>query len=303
MFSRKIKFLIATLLLIVGTCVLTFRAQPKYYLSICAIFRNEARFLPEWIEYHRLHGVEHFYLLNNLSEDDYRAALKPYLDEGLVELYEWPYHGKNQTEWNKIQCDAYAKLLKEKKQETTWMAIIDTDEFLVPIETPDLKAFLKPYESYGGVAINWQLFGTSNVSTIPQGKTLIGTLTHRAPTEHPTNLFYKSIVQPRKVRKISQPHYCHYHRPYFHVTENFKQIPSKSLSPTVSINKIKLHHYTYRDELFFKLEKQKRHFEWFPEAPPLQVQPSYNEIEDTTLTATAKEVENQLGKRSKGGMP
>jgi hypothetical protein len=58
-----------------------FRSEPKYYLSVGAIFRNEARFLPEWIEYHRLHGVDHFYLFNNLSEDDYKAALKPYVDQ------------------------------------------------------------------------------------------------------------------------------------------------------------------------------------------------------------------------------
>jgi hypothetical protein len=294
MFSRKIKFWIVAIALFIVAASLTFRQPPKYYLSVCAIFRNEARFLPEWIEYHRLHGVEHFYLLNNFSEDDYKTALKPYLDAGVVELYEWPYHGKNQKEWNKIQCGAYTQLLKEKKYETTWMAIIDTDEFLVPIETTDLKTFLKPYESYGGVAVNWQLFGTSNIPVIPSDRTLIGTLTHRAPADHPTNLFYKSIVQPRKVRKISEPHYCHYNRPFFHVTENFEHIPSKSVSPTLNINKIRLHHYTYRDELFFKSEKQKRFRQWHPDAPPLQIHPSYNEIEDTTLTAEAIKVEKNL---------
>ena len=34
----------------------------KHQLSICAIFKNEAKFLKEWIEYHRLVGVDHFYL-------------------------------------------------------------------------------------------------------------------------------------------------------------------------------------------------------------------------------------------------
>lgn len=199
MISRKIKFLI--LLIGIFLLVFSYKSHPKYYLSICAIFRNEARFLPEWIEYHRLCGVDHFYLLNNLSDDDYQTVLKPYLDKGIVELYEWPYHGSNQKQWNKIQCSAYSKILKEKKNETSWLAIIDTDEFLVSLKASDLKTLLKSYEPYGGLAINWQLFGTSNVEKIPENKSVIGTLLHRAPENHPTNHFFKSIVQPKKVKK------------------------------------------------------------------------------------------------------
>lgn len=33
------------------------------YLAVCAIFRDEAPYLAEWIEFHRLVGVEHFYPL------------------------------------------------------------------------------------------------------------------------------------------------------------------------------------------------------------------------------------------------
>ena len=38
----------------------------KYKISICGIFKNESCFLKEWIEYHEILGVEHFYLYNNL---------------------------------------------------------------------------------------------------------------------------------------------------------------------------------------------------------------------------------------------
>ena len=43
----------------------------SYNVSACAIFQNEAPYLKEWIEYHRLIGVEHFYLYNNGSTDNY----------------------------------------------------------------------------------------------------------------------------------------------------------------------------------------------------------------------------------------
>lgn len=32
------------------------------YLSICATFKDEAPYIPEWIEFHRRVGVDHFFL-------------------------------------------------------------------------------------------------------------------------------------------------------------------------------------------------------------------------------------------------
>jgi hypothetical protein len=58
----------------------------KYDLAICAIFQDEAPYLKEWIEFHRLVGVEHFYLYNHRSRDHYQEVLKPYILSGLVEL-------------------------------------------------------------------------------------------------------------------------------------------------------------------------------------------------------------------------
>src|SRR6185312_2800453 len=39
---------------------------PDHYLAACAIYRDEAEYLAEWLEFHRLVGFERFYLYNNL---------------------------------------------------------------------------------------------------------------------------------------------------------------------------------------------------------------------------------------------
>jgi len=55
------------------------------YLSVCAIFKEETRWLKEWLEYYKLLGVEKFYMFNN--DIDYEEAypvLKPYIDSGVV---------------------------------------------------------------------------------------------------------------------------------------------------------------------------------------------------------------------------
>ena len=61
-------------------------AERQYKVSIGAIFKNEALYLKEWIEFHRIVGVEHFYLYNNNSDDNYREVLEPYIKRNIVTL-------------------------------------------------------------------------------------------------------------------------------------------------------------------------------------------------------------------------
>ena len=129
--------------------------ETKYYLSICAIFRDEGIFLKEWIEYHLIAGVEHFYLYNNFSDDHYKEVLQPYIDKGIVDLTEWPVpYG---------QFAAYEDFWKKYKNETKWICFIDIDEFFCPLYETDLKVWLKKYEKYPSILVYWKMFGTSGI--------------------------------------------------------------------------------------------------------------------------------------------
>lgn len=69
---------------------------PKQYkVSVCAIFKNEAPYLREWIEFNHIVGVDHFFLYNNNSEDNYEEIIEPYVKKGIVTLIQWP---KNQAQ-------------------------------------------------------------------------------------------------------------------------------------------------------------------------------------------------------------
>ena len=38
--------------------------QPnKYYLAVLAMFKDDATIIPEWMEHHLAHGVQHFFLI------------------------------------------------------------------------------------------------------------------------------------------------------------------------------------------------------------------------------------------------
>lgn len=129
-------------------------SEKMYNVSICAIFKNEAPYLREWIEFNHIIGIEHFYLYNNNSEDDYESVLKPYIESGLVTLIDWPQNQK--------QMECYMECIDNYASKTKWLGFIDIDEFIVPKSTDSIYEFLKPFEKKAGsVNIYWRLFGTS----------------------------------------------------------------------------------------------------------------------------------------------
>ena len=95
-------------------------------VAICAIFRNEAPYLREWLEYHQLIGVSSFYLMNNLSEDDFLDVLVPYIRRGAVTLNSSYYR------FYGLQPSFYQHCIERFSTQHAWIIFLDLDEFVVP---------------------------------------------------------------------------------------------------------------------------------------------------------------------------
>ena len=95
------------------------KRELKYEISLCLIFKDEGRFLKEWLDYHLTVGVDHFYLYDNNSTDNYREVVRPYIDNGVVTLIDWPYP--------QAQVKCYQHCLETFCNETNWIVYIDAD--------------------------------------------------------------------------------------------------------------------------------------------------------------------------------
>lgn len=241
-------------------------ARCLYELSICAVFKNEAPYLKEWIEFHRLMGVQHFYLCNHHSTDDYLTVLRPYIEQNIVELYK-KRPGVRDNDNNpgfftqQVQCKFYSKCLNRTRGISKWVAFIDTDEFLFPTKENSLLSVLKKYEDCAGIAVNWQMFGTSNVKKILPHQLLIETLTQSLPSDSPVNVHVKCIVRPKYVENYLHPHYANYQPNYFHVNTDREPFEGP-FSPYIQVDVLRINHYWTRDEDYFHTIKIPRRQNW-----------------------------------------
>ncbi len=154
-------------------------------VAIGAIMKDEGPYLKEWLDFHILVGITKFYLYDNGSTDNTRDILKPYIERGIVE-YHW-FPGKC------MQLPAYLEIINNHADDTRWLALIDLDEFLVPVHHETVPEFLHTMpQNFAQLIVTWVIYGSSGHKTKPDG------LLMENYKRHAKNTFgIKSIVNPR----------------------------------------------------------------------------------------------------------
>jgi hypothetical protein len=247
----------------------------RVMLSICAIMKHEAPYLLEWLEFHKLVGVQKFYLYENGDGVDSAGILYPYLESGEVILYDWPIA--------QGQLSAYNHCLQTYSQASEWIAFIDLDEFLFPTEGNDLKEILSEFVAAPGVGVNWLMFGTSGHGVRPAGLQ-IENFTKRAETDFPGNQHIKSIVRPDRVFPPTNPHFFNCkNSTESTVTEEHLPL-SSAITDHVSVAKLRINHYftRSREDMYQKMlrgracDKSLRTWDFLKSG-------DRNEVEDVTI--------------------
>jgi hypothetical protein len=149
-----------------------------HYLSVGAIFRNESHSIVEWIEHYLLHGVEHFYLIDDESDDDSCKLIDPYIKRNIITLFS--------AKWEKYlgrQHDMYNHYILPLLNESKWLLMLDIDEYMWSPHSVDLRWVLKYCEHFAQIQVEHTLFGSSGHKTQP--KSIVACFTRRS-SESPT---------------------------------------------------------------------------------------------------------------------
>jgi hypothetical protein len=153
--------------------------EPQYTLSLCTMIHNEGWYIEEWLAYHLLLKVDHFYIYNDRSTDAIHHILGPYIKRGIVTLIPWNHTAQtvdpslvaHEPRYTRPQRFAIADCLFNHQKESKFFGVWDVDEFAVLNDSfSDLVEFLwyndQRQDDY---EIPITIYGSSNYTSTPQG--------------------------------------------------------------------------------------------------------------------------------------
>lgn len=228
-------------------------SEKRYFLSVTAIMKNEKPYLKEWLEYHLLQGVEHFYLCDNGSTDGTEEYLSPYIKQGTVTYI--PFSGTNK------QLECYEKVVGKYGKDSRWMAFLDLDEFLVPLHDKNISFFLRQFSDVDEVSLHWMNYGDNNIFSRSGGLVTEDFTAHARFLNHTI----KSIVRPEAVINFKQFGANHYIPVRGKSVNEYRKPVEYMLNFNISGDKARINHYITKSFAEFQNKKNRGH----PEGTPI----------------------------------
>lgn len=205
------------------------------FLGICAIMKNEARYIEEWLSFHRAVGVERFILFDNASTDDTRAVIDAWSHRSLVTVIDWPQRpGQNA---------AYQHMIDHYRDAMQWCAFIDCDEFLCPqsdLSVPDVLRYFSPV--CDALYVHWLMFGSSGL-VARDARPVTERFTRRGYDSFGPNNIGKSIVRLSAAISVTSCHIIRCAGPMIDDDETEIDQAGVGLHPSTSHRFIALNHY------------------------------------------------------------
>lgn len=182
-------------------------------VHICAIARNEGLYIKEWASFHRLIGVSRISIYNNRSDDDTLEVLQPLVDDGFVEVIDWPFP-------NPSQLAAYSDYIA-KHRAPHWCAFIDCDEFLWSPKYATIQEALDALPQRSAVGVNWMVFGSGGQEEYRDAP-VTERFTWRPANSHPVDSHVKSVIWMDQGISAIDPH--HFNVEHGTINENGAQV-------------------------------------------------------------------------------
>jgi hypothetical protein len=205
-----------------------------YYVSVCAIIRDEDLYLNEWIEWHVNNGVEHFYLYDHCSKIPQENFISSENMKYCTVIRYPVTQGNPQTE-------CYRRFLKEYGCESEWVAIIDADEFIRVVDGTPIPNFLQRYEKHDALYVGWITYNADGQLS-NDGRPVRERFKNTADYKKGLPCG-KTIIRPKKVSRMN----VHFPAPIWYgdqdvVNEDFAYL-TDCVGYEPPLNKIVIDHY------------------------------------------------------------
>lgn len=228
--------------------------EPKYKLVVVAIFKNEAVAMKEWLQHYVNQGVEHFYMINNGSTDNWEPEI-----EGFPVTIYTDNEPHRQVEHYNNYC------LEKVKKNAKWVMIIDIDEFMYARNGfKTIQEYLDTlHGNIGQIKVKFKMFGSNGHKKQP--KSIVKGFTRRKLSNHKgpdklnntkdceqINNQVKSIVRVSKLNKFN------IHEHDLKLLSTTLTLPETTLELDLNKQPLHLNHYWTQSWEWFKDIKMTR---------------------------------------------
>ena len=177
-------------------------------LAAVLICKDEEDYIDEWIRYHVLAGVRHFYIYDNDYSSGNTAAKALAHNRGGVAVIVNPWKLKASAGECAVspQQAAYAHAALCYGHMHRWMAFIDIDEFIVPRQHATIIEALAHLKRHSNISLPWSQFGHCGHETKPTEPCAFAYMLRHQPDQY-HNYHFKCIINPTKLSMV-YTHYC-----------------------------------------------------------------------------------------------
>tara|TARA_B100001094_G_scaffold8759_2_gene7878 strand:+ start:1587 stop:2612 length:1026 start_codon:yes stop_codon:yes gene_type:complete len=165
------------------------------------MFKNCAKYLENWIIYHKYIGIQHFYIYDNDSNDTeiLNDVCERYKE--IITMTKWPFPYVRKPSGISGQTTAQNHCIYKYGDNCKWIGLTDLDEYIYSKES-DLVSVLKLYEEkdIGGILMPCMWFGCS--FNVEYKNDFLEKLVYRKPNAEGVGKGKgpKSFVKPENVK-------------------------------------------------------------------------------------------------------
>jgi len=127
-------------------------SRRDYFLAFVTRIKHEDLYLREWLEYHLLVGVEHFFLYDMDVGTTQAELLEPYEDAGVVTRIPWSHFEGTRLDRKRARFRHNKSSLAHRhfalnfRERVCWAQKIDGDEFLYPVTGQEVIEPLRAFD-------------------------------------------------------------------------------------------------------------------------------------------------------------
>lgn len=223
--------------------------------GICAIAKNEEKYILEWISHHILIGFNAITIYDNDSDRDLSKLISPLTHNIKIEVIKWP-----SKEGVSPQLSAYNDYTSRFADEIEYTAFIDLDEFIFLNENLKINEYIDKYYDHGSaIAMNQLCFGSSGQQEYIKDL-VTRRFNHSSPLSFEENNYFKTLAKTKHIQDIIDCHWVSLNQGTYINSEGktlLREQAHKGKADNPSHKNLILHHYILKSKEEFAMKRSR----------------------------------------------